>query len=382
MPGKVNLSFENWLNHKRKGNMAEFIRFKEEDLIEYTINFMSRLGVPPEDGRIVGNVLVEADIRGVDSHGLIRLTTYYGSRLRKKYMDPLTPLKTVKETENTILIDGGNGLGQVAGYRAMEKCIKKAKKSNLAIATVRHSNHYGIAAYYAMMALESDMIGISLTNSQPLTAPTHGKKAMLGTNPICMAAPSDRQYPYVLDMATSVVPIGRIKVYEKKGEKIPMGWGIDDDGRITDDPTQIKSGGPGALMPLGGTDNMRGYKGYGLALLVDILCGALSGAGTLTDVGFPHEARESNVGHFFMAVKIDAFRPIIDFKKQIDHMIEALKGSPKAEGQDRIYVAGEIEFEKALYNRRHGVPLLEKVVEEITENGNKIGAPFNIEPVG
>ncbi len=362
--------------------MAEFIRFKEEDLIGYTINFMSRLGVPPEDGRIVGNVLVEADIRGVDSHGLIRLSSYYGSRLRKKYMDPCTPLKTIKETDNTILMDGGNGLGQVAGYKAMEKCIEKAEKSNLAVATVRHSNHYGIAAYYAMMALESDMIGISLTNSQPLTAPAHGKKAMLGTNPICMAAPSDRQYPYVLDMATSVVPIGRIKVFEKKGEKIPMGWGIDDDGKITDDPTQIRSGGPGALMPLGGTDNMRGYKGYGLALLVDILCGALSGAGTLTDVGFPHEARVSNVGHFFMAIKIDAFRPIIDFKKQIDYMIEALKDSPKAEGQDRIYIAGEIEFEKAAYNRKHGVPLLDKVVEEIRDNGNKIGAPFDIEPVG
>ncbi len=361
--------------------MVEFIRFKKEDLIGYSIDFMSWLGVSSEDARIVGNVLVEADLRGVDSHGLIRLTTYYGSRLRKKYMDPATPLKVIKETDTTLLIDGGNGLGQVAGFRAMEKCIEKAEKSNLAIATVKRSNHYGIAAYYAMMALENDMIGISLTNSQPLAAPTYGKKAMLGTNPICLAAPSDRQYPYVLDMATSVVPMGRIKVYEKKGEKIPKGWGIDDDGNITDDPNQVKSGGPGALLPLGGTDVMRGYKGYGLALLVDILCGALSGAGTLTDVGFPDEARESDVGHFFMAIKIDAFRPIIDFKKQIDYMIETLKNSPKAEGQDRIYIAGEKEFEKAEYNLEHGVPLLDKVVEELKENGSKIGVTFDIKPV-
>ncbi len=219
---------------------------------------------------------------------------------------------------------------------------------------------------------------ISFTNSQPLVAPTYGKKAMLGTNPICLAAPSDKQYPYVLDMATSVVPMGRIKVYEKKAEKIPKGWGIDDDGNITDDPNQVKSGGPGALMPLGGTDVMRGYKGYGLALLVDILCGALSGAGTLTDVGFPHEARESDVGHFFMAIKVDAFRPIIDFKKQIDYMIETLKNSPKAEGQDRIYIAGEKEFERVKHNQEHGVPLLDKVVEELKENGNKIGVPFDL----
>ena len=362
--------------------MVDILRFRKEDLISYTIAFMSKLGVPASDAKIVGDVLVEADIRGIDSHGLIRLTTYYGSRLKNKYMNPKTPIRVVSETDSTILLDGGNGLGQVAGCKAMRRCIEKAKKVNVSIATVNHSNHYGIAAYYALMALDYDMIGISLTNSQPLVAPTYGRMAVLGTNPICLAAPSYKKYPYVLDMATSVVPIGRIKVYEKKGQKLPLGWGINDEGNITDDPKKVKSGGPGALLPLGGSDIMRGYKGYGLALLVDILCGALSGAGTLLDVGFPHESKESNVGHFFMAIKIDAFRPVIDFKKQIDYMIGTLKNSPKTAGQEHIYIAGEKEFEKADYNRKHGVPLLTKVVEEIKENGKRIGVPFNIKPIG
>ena len=296
-------------------------------------------------------------------------------------MDPLTPTKIINETDTTISFDGGNGLGQVNSYRAMTACIEKAKKSNISVATVNHSNHYGIAGYYAMMALKEDMIGISMTNSQPLVAPTYGRTAVLGTNPIAVAAPSYNRYPYVLDMATSVVAIGKIKVYEKKGEKIPMGWGMDDDGNVTDDPKKVQSGGPGALLPLGSTDILRSYKGYGLALLVDILCGALSGASTLTDVGFPHEPRESNVGHFFMAIKIDAFRPVIDFKKQIDYMIELLKDSPKAADQDKIYIAGEKEYLAAEENKIRGVPILDKVVEELKVNGADIGAPFDIKSI-
>ena len=361
--------------------MAKTLRFKKQDLTRYTVKFMEKLGVPAGDAAIVGDILIEADLRGVSSHGLIRLSTYYGSRLKKGYMNPATPTKIINETDTTISFDGGNGLGQVNGYRAMAACIEKAKKSNIAVATVNRSNHYGIAAYYAMMALDSDMIGISMTNSQPLAAPTYGSTAVLGTNPIAVAAPSYEKYPYVLDMATSVVPIGKVKVFEKKGEKIPMGWGIDDDGIVTDDPKKVQSGGPGAVLPLGSTDILRSYKGYGLALLVDILCGALSDAATLTDVGFPHEPKESNVGHFFMAIKIDAFRPIIDFKKQIDYMIGRLKDSPKAKGQDEIYIAGEKEYLAAEENKAKGVPLLDKIVEELKVNGASIGAPFEAEAI-
>ena len=236
--------------------MEKVLRFKKEDLFNYAVLYMEKLGIPQKDAEIVADVLIAADLRGVDSHGLIRIYSYYGSRLEKKYMNPLTPFKIISETDTTLLYDGGNGLGQVVSCVAMKKCIEKAKKSNVAIATVKHSNHYGIAGYYAMMALEHGMIGISLTNSQPLVAPTYGRTAVLGTNPISFAAPSYNEYPFVLDMATSVVPIGRIKVYEEKDEKIPIGWGIDDDGNVTEDPKKVQSGGPGALMPLGGIDIM------------------------------------------------------------------------------------------------------------------------------
>jgi LDH2 family malate/lactate/ureidoglycolate dehydrogenase len=263
----------------------------------------------------------------------------------------------------------------------MRECIAKAKKSNLAVATVRNSNHYGIAAYYAMMALEHGMIGISMTNSQPLVAPTYGRTAVLGTNPISLAAPSGGRHPFVLDMATSVVPIGRIKVYEEKQEKIPLGWGIDDGGNVTDDPGKVRSGGPGALMPLGGTDVMRGYKGYGLAMMVEILCAALSGGSFFTQVGFPHEAKACDVSHFFMAVNIDAFRPAADFRRQLDGMIDLLKSSPKAEGRERIFVAGEKEFETAAFNEKNGVPVLEPVVKELVAHGKRLGVPFELKPL-
>jgi len=361
--------------------MEEVLRFKKNDLLRYAQVYMEKLGVPKEHAKIVADVMIASDIRGVDSHGIIRIYTYYGNRLEGNYMDPATPFKIVSETDTTALYDGGNGLGHVVSYYAMKNCIEKAKKSNIAIATVKNSNHYGIAAYYAMMALEQDMIGISLTNSQPLMAPTYGRTAVIGTNPISFAAPSDKKYPFVLDMATSVVPIGRIKVYEEKKEKIPAGWGIDDDGNVTEDPKKVKSGGPGALLPLGGTDILRGYKGYGLGIMVEILCAALSGGSHLTQVGFPHMPKVCDVSHFFMAININAFRPVIDFKKQIDEMITLLKESPKALGKDTIFIAGEKEFENAKYNEKHGVPVIKPVVEELISNGKRLGIPFELSPI-
>ncbi len=361
--------------------MQDVLRYRKEDLVKYTIRFMDKLGVPEQDARILADVLISADIRGVSSHGLIRLSSYYGNRLENKYMDPRTPWKTIKETETTELIDGGNGIGQVVSYHAMRKCISKAKKSHVSVVTVNHSNHYGIAGYYAMMALDHGMVGISLTNSQPLVSPTYGSSAVFGTNPISVAVPSESQYPFVLDMATSTVPIGRIKFFEKKGEKIPLGWGIDDEGELTDEPKNVQSGGPGALTPLGANDIMSSYKGYGLAIVVDILCGTLSGGSNLTGVGFPHEPRVSDVSHFFMAIDIEAFRPLIDFKKQMEKLVEDLKGAPKARGKKRIYVAGEKEFENEAYNKKHGIPLLKNIVDDLQKNGLKIGVPFNVEPI-
>ena len=360
--------------------MPEYQIYRSEDLRSYIIRFFTKLDVPRSDAETAAEILVAADLRGVESHGIIRLNSYYGSRIRKGLVDPRSPYSIISETPTTLLVDGGNGLGMVAAKDAMRRCIQKAQESNIAMVTVRNSNHYGIAGYYAMMALEHNMIGISFTNSQPLVAPTYGRSAILGTNPIAVAVPAGRERPYVLDMATSIVPVGRITVYDKAGKPIPEGWGIDQDGVVTTAPDAVLHGG--ALMPLGGVDIMRGYKGYGLSLLVDIFSGVLSGAAVGGDVGRPADPQAgANVGHFFAAVKIDAFRPLLDFEAQMDYLIQMLKTSPKAAGQERIYIHGEKEFEMSERYEQEGVPVMVEVVKMLQQAGEEIGVPWDLEPV-
>ena len=360
--------------------MEKMVRFRKEDLHDYVVRYLERFSVPVRDAGIVADVLVAADLRGIPSHGFIRLHSYYGQRLAHGHMNPQAELKVVSETATTLTFDGGNGLGQVAGHRAMTRCIEKADKANVAVAVVHRSNHYGIAGYYAMMALEHGMIGASLTNSHPLVAPTYGRTAAVGTNPISVAIPSGKEFPFVLDMATSTVTIGRVTLHEKMGKPIPLGWGIDSAGELTGDPLKIL-GGRGALLPLGGADITSGYKGYGLGLLVDILCATLSGGRNLTDVGGPDEARESDVSHLFAALRIDAFRPLAAFAEQMDRMVETLKNLPRMEGQNRIFVAGEKEYEAVLQNERLGVPVPEPAIAEIRREGEKAGIPFDLVPV-
>ena len=361
--------------------MEQVFRYNREDLMDFVIRYMTKLGVPKEDAEIVGKVLICADIRGVESHGLHRLGSYYGTRIEQGYIDPKTPWKVLSESISSAVIDGGNGLGQVTSYHAMKLAIEKAREAGIATISVRNSNHYGIAGYYAMMALEEDMIGISMTNSQPLVAPTYGRTAMLGTNPIAIAAPSNEKRPYVLDMATSAVAYGKIQVYEKKGEKIPIGWAIDSEGKVTNDPSRMKPGGMGALLPLGGMEITAGYKGYGLAILVEILCSTLSGGNFLTNVGGTSRKGPTGVSHFFMAINIEKFRPVIDFKQQMDAMISELKNAPLAVGNNEILVAGEKEFETRDFNLKHGIPLIKPIVEGLKKEGAKIGVPFDLPTV-
>ncbi len=356
--------------------MSEIKRYSKEALMDFVVKYLTKLSVPEDDARIVGEVLIAADLRGIDSHGLHRLGSYYGNRIGKKLMNPDTPFQVVTETPTTALIDGGNGLGQVVSYKAMNLCIEKANKSGLAAVTVNNSNHYGIAGYYSMMALEHDMIGISMTNSQPFVAPTYGKKPVLGTNPFSVAVPAGSEYPYVLDMATSAVAYGKIQIYNKKGNPIPDGWGIDSEGLPTNDPANIKAGGIGALLPLGGLDITAGYKGYGLSVMVDILCAVLSGGNYLTNVKGPGNQGPTGVSHFFMAIDIAAFRPMEMFREQMDDMIGILKNAPMAAGQDRIYIAGEKEYDLEKYNQEHGVPLIQQIVDDLERDAAAVGISF------
>jgi len=345
----------------------------------YILRYFTHFGVPEADAKMAADVLLSADSRGVDSHGIIRLSSYYGSRLQKGLIDPLSPMRVTKETATSISVDGGNGLGHPVSVKTMKLVLEKARLAGMAMATVRNSNHYGIAGYYAMMALSEEMIGISFTNSGPLVAPTFGKKAMLGTNPIAVAVPAGSERPFVLDMATSIVPIGRVAVYQKEEKAIPPGWGIDKDGRVTEVPGEVISGG--ALMPLGGTALMRGYKGYGLALMVDIFCGVLSGGGFADRVYGSGAAQPADVGPFFAAIRIDAFREMAGFKQDMDALLTTLKGSPKAAGEERIYIHGEKEFENAERAAKEGIPLSQATVTTLEKASSEFGVPFDLQPL-
>jgi LDH2 family malate/lactate/ureidoglycolate dehydrogenase len=260
----------------------------------------------------------------------------------------------------------------------MERVLAKAAQSGAAFGAVRNSNHFGIAGYYAMMALDRDTIGIASTNSVRYGAPTFGKDVLLGTNPLAFAIPAKNEPPFVLDFATTTVPKGKLEVYNRKGKQLNPGWAIDEHGNETLDPNVALKG---ALLPLGGygVDN-GGHKGYGLGLLVDILCGVLSGGAFGNDLPLPGDPpMPGKISHFFAAFTIDGFRDAEQFKADMDKELRAFKDSQKAPGQSRIYVAGEIEHEKTIENRRNGVPVHVKVWDGLQKLAGELAIPFEIE---
>ncbi len=355
------------------------VTVQESRLKEFCNRVWMKLGVPERDAHVTTDVLVLADLRGVDSHGVARLPRYY-TDLKNGWTKPTDQSKIVKETKATALIDGGQSLGQVVGRKGMELAIKKAKDTAIGIVSVRNSHHYGIAGYYSLMALDHDLIGVSMTNAAPLVVPTFGRTAILGTNPISLTAPASREKPFVLDMATSVVPRGKVEVYDRLKKKMPLGWTVDATGRGTSDPHSVlealsKRLG-GGILPLGGEgEEHSGHKGYGLALMVDVLCGVLSGSAT--GLGVDVDKAKPNVGHFFMALDPAAFRPLEDFRRDMDRLAQELKDSPKAEGQDRIYVHGEKSSARTEKYRREGIPLGVAVVESLRKVGTELGVPFS-----
>jgi L-2-hydroxycarboxylate dehydrogenase (NAD+) len=348
------------------------IRVQAEPLKAFCQRIFKELGVPPQDAEATADNLVAADLRGISSHGVARLRRYVNG-LRDGVMLAQPQVEIVHETATTALIDGGAGLGQPVSARAMKLALKKAGEVGAGLVAVRNSNHYGIAGYYAMMALEHDMIGLSMTNAAVLVVPTFGRDAMLGTNPISVAAPAGNEWPFVLDMATSTVPRGKLEVYERQEKPLPQGWATDEHGVPTDDAGRVLKNllarVGGGLLPLGGAGELlSGHKGYGLALLVDVLCGVLPGAGYANNI-YPKtpqgKALPANVGHFFGALRVDAFRPLEEFKVTMDDIIQRLKRTSKAEGAERIYIHGEKEYEITQERRANGVILHPKVVEDL-----------------
>ncbi|MCS7178362.1 MAG: Ldh family oxidoreductase [Anaerolineae bacterium] len=345
-----------------------------------------KLGVSEEDAWITADVLVMADLRGIDSHGVARLRRYVDG-LRTGIMVARPQEQVIHETPATALIDAGAGLGQPVSYRAMQMAIRKALEVGAGFVAVRNSNHYGIAGYYAMMALEHDCIGLSMTNADVLMVPTFGRNAMLGTNPIAVAAPAGEERPFVLDMATSTVPRGKLEVYHRLGKPMPLGWATDERGIATEDAGRVlenfqKRAG-GGLLPLGGEGELLGgHKGYGLALWVDVFCAVLSGA-AYADRVYPKtpdgKPLPANLGHFFGAWRVDGFRPVEEFKAAMDDLQRRLKHAPKAEGATRIYIHGEKEYEETERRLREGIPLNPKVAADLRAIASELEVEYDLE---
>jgi L-2-hydroxycarboxylate dehydrogenase (NAD+) len=346
----------------------------------FAIEILVKIGCSESDANTAADVLLSADLRGVDSHGLARLSGYV--RLYEAGRINSSPQISIEhETLSTATINGDGGLGLVVGPAAMKMAIEKAKTAGTGWVAVQNSNHYGIAGYHAMMALEHDMIGISLTNASPLVAPTFATKRMLGTNPIAVAIPAGVQEPFVLDMATTTAANGKLEILLRKKEQAPLGWIQDSEGIPTTDPEGVKLGG--ALRPLGGTKENGSHKGYGLGAVVDIFSGVLSGANYgpwvppfvafLQPVANPVGA---GLGHFFGAMRIDAFRPASDFKNHMDNWISTFRATPTAEGYEKVLIPGDPEREMSLERMKNGIPLIEPVVADLISLGSKMGIDF------
>lgn len=361
--------------------MSDQILFKKSHLEDFTIGILVAIGCPETDARLAADVLITADLRGVDSHGVARLSGYV-KLYEKGRLNPKPNIRPVRETLSTVTIDGDLGLGLVVGPKAMEIAIEKAINAGSGWVAVRNSNHYGIAGYHAMKALKKDCIGLSLTNASPLVSPTFSKERLLGTNPISIAIPTNKQPPFVLDMATTTAANGKLEVLQRQGKKAPEGWLQDKDGKITTDARGLIEGG--SMRPLGGDREHGSHKGYALGGVVDILSAILSGANygpwVPPFVSFldPHpNPVGKGLGHFFGAWRIDAFREADEFKSHMDTWIERFRSSETVDGEDKVLIPGDPEREMTAIRLEKGIPLLQPVIDDLEALGKKLGVSLS-----
>jgi LDH2 family malate/lactate/ureidoglycolate dehydrogenase len=322
-------------------------------------------------------MLVASDLRGVDSHGVAHLNMFYARRIRLGIINLNPKPKIFSQTPVTATMDGDQGLGFVIGHHAMMEAIHRAEKTGAGFIAVRNSTHFAAAAGYAMMALEHDMIGIAMTNPTPEVVAPGSTKPAVGTNPLAVAVPAGKKPPFVLDMATSVVAAGKLRAAVREGISIPEGWAIDKEGKPLTDPTK-RVRGEGGLLPLGGTPKLGSYKGFGLAVLVDILCSVLSGSSASILWKITPEAGGNLGNHFFGALRIDSFLPLENFKKSMDEMIEAFEALPKLPGVKKIYAAGGYEAEIEKDRKANGIPLNAKVIEELQELAKELDIEYDL----
>jgi len=323
------------------------------------------LGVPDEDAKICADVLIVSDLRGITSHGVQRLRMYF-DRLKADLQKPVTEIKIVKDSPSAATLDAAHGMGHVVSYKAMELAIKKAKETGTGAVAVGNSTHYGIAGYYVMMAAKEGMIGLSVTNARPSIAPTFGIEPMMGTNPLTFGIPTDEEFDFILDCATSITQRGKIEVHSRIKKPVPKGWVINSEGELATDPVQILKDlkeGKAALLPLGGDGEiLGGHKGYGYSVVVEMLSAALSGGPFLKDLTLD---KGYKIGHFFLAIDVSKFIDPKIFKKITGDICRNLRSSKKAPGQERIYTAGEKEYEIEKEIRKSGVPLNKSLQDDL-----------------
>ncbi len=354
--------------------------FTYQQLFNFCEAIFIKIGCNKVDAALAARVLVNADARGIDSHGVARLSGYV--RLwQAKRINATPQFKIIHETPSTATVDGDSGLGLVVAPYAMQIAIDKAKDCGTGWVSVQNSNHFGIAGYHAMMALENDMIGIAMTNASALVAPTFGKEKMLGTNPIAVAIPAGNEPPFVADFATTTAANGKLEILQRKNENTPTGWVQDVNGNETTDANILKKGG--ALLPLGGDREHGSHKGYALGSIVDIFSAILSGANYgpwvppfPAYIPMPENMPGKGIGHFLGAMRIDAFRPAQDFKNDMDNWINRFTSSTTIDANQKVIIPGTPEREMEIERMVNGIPLLETVVADLRKVGRELGAEF------
>lgn len=350
---------------------------------DFMTDAFEKMGVPRDEAIICADVLMESDRRGIESHGCNRFKPIYVDRLNAGIQKPHTEFEIIKETPTTAVVDGHDGMGMVIGYKAMNMAIKKAKEFGMGMVVARNSTHYGIAGYYASMAAKENMIGITGTNARPSIAPTFGVENMLGTNPLTFGMPTDEEFPFILDCATSITQRGKIEYFARQGKETPAGMVVGHDGKAMTDSDQILTdlvSGEAALAPLGGIgEELAGYKGYGYATVVEILSAALQ-AGSymkmLSGIGAQGEKMPYHLGHFFIAIDTEAFMGSESFKKTTGDILRLLRASTLAPGEKRIYTAGEKEYLTWLERKDKGVPVGDAVQKELIAVRDDLGLKY------
>jgi L-2-hydroxycarboxylate dehydrogenase (NAD+) len=354
--------------------------FSYQELKSYTLSIFRYIGCPPSEAQLATEVLLNADLRGIDSHGIARLSGYF--RLwEAKRINARPDIKVVHESPSTAVIDGDAGLGLVVAPKAMEIAIRKANVAGTGWVAVKNSNHFGIAGHHAMMALDHEMIGIAMTNASPLVAPTFSVERLLGTNPIAVAIPAGKQPPFVADFATTTAANGKLEILQRKNLDAPLGWVQKKNGEPSVNANELKDGG--ALIPLGSDREHGSHKGFCLGAWVDIFSAVLSGANYgpwvppfVAFLSPPKDPVGEGIGHFFGAMRIDAFRSAREFKDNMDNWISRFRSAETIESEERLIIPGDPEREISIERMKYGIPLNPKVIEDLIILGRKAGIQF------